>query len=257
MTLSDLSIKMVLLVFAGVFAGSFMDSIAGGGGLITLPCYLLAGLPAHYALGTNKFSSCLGTSISTIRYAVKGYINFKLAIPAAVIAIIGAHLGTKLQLIVDERYLQAMLIVLLPVVAVIVLRQRKFPETTEEMKFSKRAAIVWASALVIGVYDGFYGPGTGTFLLLIFCKLAKLDVRQANGMVKAINVSSNFGALATSLINGKVFIALGLIAMVASMSGNYLGSGVAIKNGSKIVKPMVITVLVLLTIKVVSGFLGV
>jgi len=256
MTGGELTLKMVLTVALLVFIGGFMDSIAGGGGLITLPAYLMSGLPAHVALGTNKMSSCLGSSVSVIRYARSGFVIWSLALPCAALAIGGSYIGTSLQLRLPDIYLKYILLFVLPVVAFIVLRKRSLPEVLGEISFKKQLSICCASALVIGMYDGFYGPGTGTFLLLIFCNLAKLDVRTANGNAKIINFSSNVGALTTSLLSGKVFILLGLIAAAASMTGNYLGSGLAIKNGSKIVKPAVIAVLVLLAIKVLSGIKG-
>ena len=120
-----------------------------------------------------------------------------------------------------------------------------------------RRGIVWGASLVIGTYDGFYGPGTGTFLLLIFCYLAKLDVRTASGNVKLVNLSSNMGALATSLMAGKVLIPIGLLAAVFSISGQYLGAGLALKNGSKIVRPVILVVLLLLAGKIVLELFGV
>ena len=109
-----------------------------------------------------------------------------------------------------------------------------------------------AASFLVGGYDGFYGPGTGTFLILIFTHLAKMDLRTASGNVKLVNLSSNLGALFTSLINGKVFIALGLIGAVSSVLGHYIGSGLAIRDGSKIVRPVILVVLALLAIKVGS-----
>ena len=111
---------------------------------------------------------------------------------------------------------------------------------------------MWGASLVVGAYDGFYGPGTGTFLILIFCQLGGLDLRTASGNVKLVNLASNIGALATSLMSGKVFIVLGLIGAVSSIAGHYIGSGLAIKDGSKIVRPIILLVLVLLAVKVIS-----
>jgi uncharacterized membrane protein YfcA len=246
----ELTVQMVLIVVIGVFLASFVDGIAGGGGLISVPAYFLAGLPAHLTLGTNKLSSCIGTTVSTARFIRSGYVNWKLGIPSVALALIGAHLGTRLQLTLDERYLKWVLLIVLPVVAFVVLRQRKFPEEPGQIAPEKQAAVVLAASLVIGAYDGFYGPGTGTFLLLVFCHLGKLDVRTASGNMKLVNLSSNVGALATSLMSGKVFIVLGLIGAVASITGHYIGSGLAIKDGSRIVKPVVLTVLALLAVKV-------
>lgn len=251
----ELTLQMALIVAVGVFLASFTDAIAGGGGIISVPTYLLAGLPAHFALGTNKLSAGLGSIASTGRFIKNGFVDWKLGIPSIVLALVGAHFGTSLQLMIEEKYLQYLLLIVLPVVAFVVLRQRELPETKGEIEPKKQMLIVCASSLVIGAYDGFYGPGTGTFLLLIFCNFAKMDVRTAAGNVKLVNLASNIGALVTSLANGKVFIALGLIGTVTSFLGHYIGSGLAIKNGSKIVKPTVIVVLVLLAIKVIQGLI--
>ena len=98
MVLADLTWKMVLITVVGVFLGSFMDAIAGGGGIITVPTFLLAGLPTHFALGTNKLSAGIGTIASTARYVKTGYVDWRLGIPAVVLALIGSHFGTRLQL---------------------------------------------------------------------------------------------------------------------------------------------------------------
>ena len=116
----------------------------------------------------------------------------------------------------------------------------------------KKILLALAIGFGIGLYDGIFGPGTGTFLILIFCSLAKLDVRTACGNMKLVNLASNVGALTTSIMNGKVFFLLGLIGTVSSVTGHYLGAGLAIKDGSKIVRPMVVAAIVLLAIKVVS-----
>ena len=254
--ISGYPIWVVLLIGVGVFCASFVDAIGGGGGIISVPIYLLAGLPPHLALGTNKMSACLGTVMSTYRYLKDKFINLGLTIPAIIFAIVGSHFGTKLQLAVNEDYLKYMLLVVLPIVAFFMLKQKKFPEESGEIDPKKQKAIVWCASLIIGVYDGFYGPGTGTFLLLIFCNLAKMDLRSASGTVKAVNLSSNFGALATALWAGKVIIPIGLIAAAFSIAGHYLGAGVTIKNGAKIVRPIIFLVLGLLVIKVVVELIG-
>ena len=231
--------QMVLLVAIGVFLASFVDGIAGGGGIISVPAYLLAGLPAHLALGTNKLSSAIGTSVSTARFIRNGYVDWKLALPAILLAILGSHFGTRLQLAVDERYLKYMLLVVLPIVAFVVMRQRSLPEKRGDIAAGSQMANVLAASLIVGAYDGFYGPGT------------KLDLRTASGNTKLVNLSSNIGALFTSLMHGKVFLVLGLIGAIFSIAGHYIGSGLAIKDGSKIVRPAILTVLILLTVKVV------
>lgn len=246
----------VALICIGVFVASFVDAIGGGGGLISLPVYLFAGLPYHYALGTNKLSSCIGTAASTFRYVKNGCVNWRLAIGSVVLAVGGAYIGTSLQLRIDEKYLQYTLLVVLPIVAaVMLLRKSELPEAPGRIGTGVQMAIVWGASLIIGIYDGFYGPGTGTFLLLIFCYLGKMDVRTASGNVKLANLASNVGSLVTSLMAGTVVVPLGLVAAVFSIAGHYLGAGLNLKNGSKVVRPVILVVLVLLAVKVVMDMM--
>ena len=257
MELFGYPIWVVFMICLGVFCASFMDAIGGGGGIISVPCYLLAGIPVHYALGTNKLSACIGTVASTVRYVKNGCVDWLLGVPSIFLALVGAHLGTRLQLMVDERYLKYLLLLVLPVIAVVLLKRKNLPEERKPMNEWHRRGIVWGFSLVVGAYDGFYGPGTGTFLLLAFCCLAKIDVRTASGNVKLVNLSSNVGALATSLAAGKVLIPIGLMAAVFSTAGQYLGAGLALKNGSKIVRPVILVVLALLAGKVLLEIFGI
>jgi len=252
MTISGYSIWIVLLIGVGVFCASFVDAIGGGGGIISVPIYLLTGLPPHFALGTNKMSSCIGTAASTYRYIRNGFVNWGLALPAIVFALGGSYIGTRLQLMMDEKYLQYLLLCVLPIVAIFVMKQKKLPEESGDIAPWKQRAIILTAAFVIGIYDGFYGPGTGTFLLLVFCNLAKMDIRTASGSVKIVNLSSNIGGLMTSLMAGKVLVPIGLIAAAFSIAGHYIGAGLTINNGSKIVRPVIFVVLALLTVKVIT-----
>ena len=248
---------VVLLICAGVFLASFMDAIAGGGGIISVPTHLIAfgGLPAPYALGTNKVSAAIGTCFSTARFIKNGYVDWRLFGPSIAFALVGSAIGTWLQHLTPDAVLKYLLLVVLPVVAFITLRGREWPDEPGEIDPKKQLAIIWAASFIIGGYDGYYGPGTGTFLMIMFIRLAKLDTRHAAGGVKVINLSSNIGSLVTQMVSGYVFWGVGLIAAAASIAGHYIGSGLAIKNGSRIVRPTVIIVLILLTVKVGSELL--
>lgn len=247
-----LTFSMAAIAFVGVFLASLMDSIAGGGGIISVPVYLMTGLPVHVALGTNKISASIGSLGSVVRYIKNGYVDWRLAVPGVVLALCGSYLGTRLQLMIPEKYLQYLLLVVLPVVAVVVLRKRSFPEVRGEMDERRRMLIVLLAALLVGAYDGFYGPGTGTFLLLIYTGLAKMDVRTASGTIKLINMASGVSAMITAAIYGDLMWSLGLIAAVGSLGGHFVGAGLTIKNGSKVVRPVVILALVLLAVKVAT-----
>lgn len=248
---------VVLLVCAGVFLASFMDAIAGGGGIISVPTHLIAfgNLPVPYALGTNKVSAAIGSCLSTGRFIKNGYVDWRLFGPAIAFALAGSAIGTWLQHLTPDAVLKYLLLLVLPLVAFFTLRGREWPDEPGEIGLKKQLAIIWAAAFIIGGYDGYYGPGTGTFLMIVFIRAAKLDTRHAAGGVKVINLSSNIGSLAAQMASGYVYWGVGLTAAVASMAGHYIGSGLAIKNGSKIVRPTVIIVLVLLTVKVGSELL--
>jgi uncharacterized membrane protein YfcA len=257
MTINGFPLWVVLLIGCGVFLASFMDAIAGGGGIISVPTYLLAfsGLPTYYALGTNKLSAGLGTVLSAARFVKNKCVHWPLALPSIALALLGSAGGTWLQHHTPDTVLKYLLLVVLPLVAVFTLRTRSWPDASGEISFAKQAVIVWCAALLIGAYDGYYGPGTGTFLMLVFIRFAKMETRMAAGNVKIVNLSSNIGSLFTAWQAGYVFWGVGLIAAVFSMAGHYFGAGLAIKNGSKIVRPTVVIVLILLTIKVLSELL--
>ena len=244
-----------LIVCPLVFLAGFVDSIAGGGGLISLPAYLAAGVPPHLALGTNKMGSTMGTVISTARFAKSGYIKWKLSLFAAACAIAGSIIGSNLSLLASEKFLKGMMLFALPVVAFYVLKNKDMGdnENTGSLTEKQMMLISMAAALVIGTYDGFYGPGTGTFLLLVLTGAAKMDLRTASGTTKVINLSSNIAALVTFLINGKVLLPLGITAGVFCIAGHYIGSGMVVKSGQKVVRPVVLAVLLCLFMKIVKG----
>lgn len=229
-----------LIVCPLVFLAGFIDSIAGGGGLISLPAYLLAGLPAHLASGTNKMSAVFGTALATGKYAREGRIRWKAALPAAAAALPGAWLGAQLQLLIPERAVQAFMLVAIPVVALTILLRRNAMEQPR----AGREAKVWLCALiglVIGAYDGFFGPGTGTFLMLAFTFFGGMDLVTAGGSAKLVNLASNLAAMASFASSASA-----LPAALCSMAGNYLGSRLAVRKGARVIRPMFFVVLALL-----------
>ena len=177
-----------LIVCPLVFLAGLVDSIAGGGGLISLPGYLIAGVPAHMALGTNKMSSTIGTLVSTARLLKHGYLKGKMVIAgiSAVFAMTGSVLGAHIALRVPDSVIKHMMIVILPIVAYYVLRNKNMGENEKTGTVSKRQVglISIAASFIIGAYDGFYGPGTGTFLILVFTGAARLDMRTAAAQTK-------------------------------------------------------------------------
>ena len=244
-----------LIVCPMLFLAGFVDAIGGGGGLISLPAYLLAGLPVHQAVATNKLSSSGGTCLSAARFLCKGLINLKLALPSVAAAFAGSSLGARLSLAVSEDVMKYILFLVLPAAAFVVLNPRLFGDRGGEAEADRRTMVICIlSALVIGAYDGFYGPGTGTFLIIAFTVFAKMSVPAANAQAKVINLTSNITSLAVFLLNGQVVILLGLAGAACNMAGNWLGSGLALTKGAKIVRPVILAVLVLLLVKILTGF---
>lgn len=252
-----MNIVQFIIVCPLVFLAGFIDSIAGGGGLVSLPAYLLAGVPIHQALATNKFSSTLGTFVSTGRLLKNKCFDWKLALPSIPLSLVGSYLGSTLALNTSDEILRIVLLIVLPVVAFAVLKKKNFSEEKGDIARGLQYFVVCLFAFVFGMYDGFYGPGTGAFLLLGFTALAKMDVRTASGNVKLCNLSSNVAALVTFLLAGNVVFLLGGAAALFSIAGHYVGSGLMLKNGSKIVRPIVLIVLALLFIKIILGFFGI
>lgn len=245
-----------LIVCPLVFLAGFVDSIAGGGGLISLPAYLLAGLPIHNAIATNKLSSTTGTLVSTLRLVRNHFADLKLALPCMAASFCGSILGARIALLTSDAILKIVLLILLPIVAFYVLKKKDLePDLTTQPSHRTQLTILISSSLLIGIYDGFYGPGTGTFLLLVYTALAKIDVRTASGNMKLVNLSSNVSALVTFLLAGKVIWTLGLAASVFSIAGHYIGSGMVMKNGPRIVRPIILVVLGLLFLKIISELL--
>ncbi|MBQ4361990.1 MAG: TSUP family transporter [Lachnospiraceae bacterium] len=237
-----------------ILAG-MVDAIAGGGGLISLPAYMIAGLPAHAAVATNKMSSTCGTAVSTFRFLKNGLINLKLAVPACAATLAGSYLGAHLSMRINERILEYIILAILPVAAFFVLNNKLFNRKgAGKLEITRRTVTVsLIAAFIIGIYDGLYGPGTGTFLIIAFTVFARLTVETANGQAKIINLTSNITALVIFLLNDQVVIILGLAAAACNIAGNYIGSGLVMTNGAKIVRPVIIVVLVLLLIKIISG----
>ena len=230
-------------LFPLLFAAGLVDAIAGGGGLISLPAYMLVGLPPHQAIGTNKLSSDMGTSVSTLRFIRSGYVHLRTAVFAVPFALFGSWTGARLNLLISNHVFRILLLVILPVTAAIVFRTKALEEEKPPYSLRKTLAITCAVAFGIGIYDGFYGPGTGTFLILLLTGAAHLSLRDANGLTKIINLTTNVVSLLVFLTAGQVLLPLGLAGGLCNIAGNYVGVSFFNKNGARIVKPMMLIVL--------------
>lgn len=251
-------LKVLAIVCPLVFLGGLIDAVAGGGGLITLPAYLLAGLPPHVASATNKCGNVFGTLLSTGRFLKHGDIHIPTAVVGALGALAGAWMGAKLNLLVSEQVLYWLMLIVVPVMAVFLLFKRDFGTEDRSDQFGKLRLLFMSTLIGLGVgaYDGFFGPGAGTFLMLAFSGLCKFDLLKASGNTKAANSASNLASLITFAMAGKVMWSVGIPAAVCGIAGNYVGSGLALKKGAKIIRPMFFVVLVLLLLRLVSDMMG-
>ncbi|WGS64942.1 TSUP family transporter [Marinitoga aeolica] len=242
-----------LILFPLIFLAGFVDSIAGGGGLISLPAYLFIGLPSHNALATNKLSSSIGTIVSVLRYNHGKAIIFEIGVFSAIFSFIGSFLGARIAMFIPDNILKIVLAILIPIATLFILfRHNSMHKEDNSINFSRMKVIVLSSIIgfFIGAYDGFFGPGTGTFLIIAYVSILSIDHVKASGTAKIVNLASNVSALTAFIIGGKVIFSIGLPAAIFGIAGHWIGSGLALKKGSKIIKPIIIVVLTILFIKI-------
>lgn len=253
-----LSLQTFLIVLPLVFLGGFVDSVAGGGGLITLPAYLMAGLPAHLAMGTNKVVNACGTATAAFKYLRGGKILLRPALIAGVGALIGAALGTRAALLLPENVLKLLLLAALPCAAALLLAKKDFGKDGVARRFSFRQEALRAAliGLALGFYDGLIGPGTGTFMIMGFTMLLGMDLLTSSGCAKVSNLASNVASAVLFLASGKVVLLLALPAAACNMLGAFCGARYAMRGGSEKVRGMIFLVLALLFVKMGSDLLG-
>ena len=243
----------LLILCPLVFLAGLIDSIAGGGGLISLPAYMLLGIPPHTALGSNKFSSTFGSVVANIRYFKNQKVELRVGAASVPAALIGSYAGSRVVLLLSGTILRYIMLGAVPIIAVLVLVNKNFglENHFSRLKLSYAIFVTVLASLAIGFYDGFFGPGTGTFLVLVFALVVKLDLVTASGNAKLVNLASNVAALVTFLRFDQVAFVFAIPAAFFGILGNYVGSGMAIKKGARFIRPVFIFALVLLV-----GFLA-
>ena len=243
---------LIFLAIASGFAG-FVDAMAGGGGLIQLPA-LIIGLPNKelpLILGTNKVPSIFGTSAAARNYFKNLKPDIPLTITMMVPAFIGSMAGAALAASVPKEFFKPFIVLLLTSVAIYTWRK---PELgmSENLKFTnqKRLFLVALIGLLIGFYDGIFGPGTGTFLVFFLVSGIGYAFLKASGTAKLVNIATNAGAILSFQITGHIWWQLGLLLAIANVSGAILGSRLAIKGGSPLVRKVFLAVTFLLITRV-------
>ncbi|MDX3925287.1 MAG: TSUP family transporter [Shinella sp.] len=246
--MQDIALHLILLLFLAAFLAGFIDSIAGGGGMITIPAMLLAGIPPLETLGTNKLQSLFGSGSATIAYSRAGHVNLREQLPMAAFSALGAALGAVLATVVPGDALQ----ITLPFLLVAVALYFGFkPNIGDVDKHRRMRQAVFALTIVplIGFYDGVFGPGTGSFFMLSFVTLAGFGVLKATAHTKLLNFGSNLGAFAVFVLYGVVLWKVGLMMGAGQFLGAQAGSRFAMKNGAKVIKPLLVVTCIALAIR--------
>lgn len=238
--------EVILIIIAGGFLAAFVDSVVGGGGLISVPALLAAGLPPHLALGTNKLAGTMSSLTSTIAFFRSGNVNLRMAGKFVPFTAVGAIGGTLLLQLVPSDWLRPIVVVMLLLVTLYTLFRQDWGKVSTLKALSRKGWIVMAvAAFLLGGYDGFFGPGTGSFLIFAFLLLG-LDFVKAAGNAKLLNLTSNLFALMTFMFLGSITYGVGLLMGAAMVLGSLVGSRIAIKQGAKYVRPLFIGVSALL-----------
>ena len=235
-----------------VFLAGFVDSIAGGGGLITLPAYLAYGLNPALLLGTNKLSSAMGTALAAVKFTKETRFKADFLFILIILAAGGSFLGAKAISLAPPQAIRYLLIILLPPVAIFLAAKKSFglvdtSKSRTEASLLRRSCSI---SFLISCYDGLLGPGTGTFLAVAFARLCGFDLLRSTALAKLLNLVSNLAALAAFLYLDMVNVKLGLAMGLAGMAGNYAGSRLALKKGTWVIRPMLFTVSAALLIKI-------
>jgi uncharacterized membrane protein YfcA len=224
-----------------VFLAGIVDSLAGGGGLITIPAYLAAGVDPALILGTNKLASSLGTFVAAALYRRALKISWTALMPALVAAAAASWLGAVAATHADSSWLRPLLLAALPAIGWIVWSRRATGGQDRSGAFTPRARAVReaAAAAPVGLYDGFFGPGAGTFYALGLTRTAGYDLLSATARAKPLNLASNAAALGAFILAGRVDLRLGLSMAAAGVAGNVVGSRLGIHRGEKVIRPAV------------------
>jgi uncharacterized membrane protein YfcA len=244
----------VAVLLAGAVAG-FVDSIAGGGGLITVPALLAVGLPPHLALGTNKLASTMGVTTALRQYRGGGLVRLRDWLPAMACTFVGAATGTILIQRISADFLAWLIPALLVAILIYTLASPDLGSRPARARVGRRAFMVVAG-LVLGFHDGFFGPGTGAFWALALVTLLGLDLRRATAATKVMNATSNVTALAFFLLGGKVIATVGLAMGAGQILGATLGSRQVLQRSPGFVRWFLIGSVALTAVKMVWERVG-
>lgn len=244
---------IILLCMAG-FLASFVDSIAGGGGLISVPAFMLAGLPPHMVLGTNKFSATAGSFTSSLQFIKSGKANFKLLKYLIPFTFIGSMLGVRAVLHIDQKFLNVLVLILIMFIGIYTLFSKSLGLKDNFQGLTNKNIILGIFlALSLGFYDGFFGPGTGSFLVFGFINIFGFNFVSSSANARILNFVSNVTALVLFALSGKINYSIGLPVALSMIIGAKLGTTVALSKGSRLIKPIFVTMSLAVAVKMFTG----
>ena len=247
----ELALHLFAWLFLAALVAGFIDAIAGGGGMVTIPAMLLAGLPPLQVLGTNKLQALFGSGAASWSYARHGHVDLRAQWPMVLSAAAGAVAGALLATAMPTDWLRAALPLLLVAIALYF----GFKRGTGELERQRRigpALFGLTFVPAIGFYDGVFGPGTGSFLMLGFVTLAGFGILKATAHTKFLNFGSNLGALAVFVVHGAVLWQVGLVMGVGQWIGARLGSRFAMAQGARVIRPLLVVVSLALAIRLLA-----
>lgn len=244
--------EQIILLAGGAFVAGLVDAVVGGGGLIQIPL-LLACFPSQpiaVLFGTNKLSSVAGTASAAWTYSRRVALNRSVILPGCLAALVGAGVGASVVSLLPASALRPLVLVLLIAVGAYTVFRPAFGETHTSPVVGRHVAIsAVATGLLIGFYDGFFGPGTGSFLIFIFVRLFGMDMLHASASAKLLNLSTNIAALAWFLTHDGILMSVGLGMAVANILGSQVGSRLALRKGNGFVRWVLVVVVSVLVVK--------
>lgn len=235
----ELPLEIVIFLLVAAFAAGFMDSIAGGGGLIVMPALLLSGFTPLEALGTNKLQALFGSGSATLSYAARGHVDPRTQLPAAGASLLGSVAGALLATVLPGEWLHALLPVLLVAIALYFLI-KPAPDNVDRRERMTPFLFGLAIVPLIGFYDGVFGPGTGSFFMLAFVALAGYGLLKATAHTKLLNFASNVGSFVVFAFAGAIVWKIGLMMGLVQFAGARLGAALAMKQGARLIRPLLV-----------------
>ena len=241
---------LIIIAITGLFAG-FIDAIVGGGGLLTTPVLLACGLPPHITLGTNKVAASIGVMSSALVYLRKNIYNIKLWLFILISSLIGAAIGAVCIHFISAKWLNQVIPILIIIIAIYMALPKTLCNKGQATDYKPPKLKGGILGITLGFYDGFFGPGTGSFWTSGLIFFFKLDLLQATAIAKLMNFSSNIIAAILFMSYGSVNYSAAFFLMFGYVIGSYCGAHTAIKHGRKLIKPLFLLAVSALAIKLI------